>query len=101
MGSITTLYIGSVPPTVTKRDLHPYFLAYGEIKELSVDASKLCAYVTFLRRESAEACCKATYNNLTVKNTRLRVMWAKRKKGALDASSSTLPTPARTPARMP
>mmetsp|Transcript_30607 Transcript_30607/g.72163 ORF Transcript_30607/g.72163 Transcript_30607/m.72163 type:complete len:336 (-) Transcript_30607:112-1119(-) len=78
--SITSLYIGSVPPTVTKRDLMPYMMAYGELRDLVVDAGKLCAYVTFQRRADAEKACKALHNNLSVKNTRLRVMWARRGK---------------------
>ena len=45
-----------------------------------VDPSKLCAYVTFQRRSDAEKACKALHGNLTVKNTRLRVMWARRGK---------------------
>tara|TARA_B110001452_G_scaffold239362_1_gene220360 strand:- start:133 stop:1131 length:999 start_codon:yes stop_codon:yes gene_type:complete len=80
--SITSLYIGSVPPSVTKRDLMPFMMAYGELRDLVVDPNKLCAYVTFQRRADAEQACKALYNNLTVKNTRLRVMWARRGKNA-------------------
>ena len=78
--SITSLYVGSVPPTVTKRDLMPYMLAYGELRDLAMDPSKLCAYVTFQRRADAERACKALYGNLNVKSTRLRVMWARRGK---------------------
>ena len=34
--SITSLYVGSVPPTVTKRDLLPYMMAYGELHDLTL-----------------------------------------------------------------
>ena len=34
--SITSLYVGSVPPTVTKRDLMPYMMAYGELRDLTL-----------------------------------------------------------------
>lgn len=78
--TITSLFIGSVPPSVTKRDLMPFLLAYGELRDLTMDPNKLCAYVTFQRRSDAEQACKALYSNLTVKNTRLRVMWARRGK---------------------
>jgi len=100
--SITSLYVGSVPRAVTKRDLMPYMLAYGELRDLVVDSNKLCAYVTFQRRSDAENACKALYGNLVVKNTKLRVMWARRGKGrarddsAVDAEAkraSQMPPP--------
>ena len=64
----------------------------------------------------AENACKALYGNLTVKNTRLRVMWARRGKararddsagaGASSASASAMPPPPavggkKQPARPP
>ena len=55
-------------------------ISLGELRDLVVDPSKLCAYVTFQRRSDAEKACKALHGNLTVKNTRLRVMWARRGK---------------------
>ena len=114
--SITSLFVGSVPPNVTKRDLMPYMMAYGELRDLVMDPNKLCAYVTFQRRTDAENACKALYGNLTVKNTRLRVMWARRGKararddsagaGASSASASAMPPPPavggkKQPARPP
>ena len=83
--TVTSLYIGSVPPTVSKKDLLPYFLAYGGVKELTMDAQKLCAFVTFHTRADAETAIRSLTGaaQLVVKGTRLRVMWAKKKaKGA-------------------
>ena len=83
--SITSLYVGGVPPSATKRDLFPYFLAYGEVKDISFEGQKLCAIVTYHRRSDAEAACKAFRGQITIKGTRSRVMWARRKGKAATA----------------
>jgi pre-mRNA-splicing factor RBM22/SLT11 len=91
--SVTSLYVGGVPPSATKQDLLPYFLAYGAVKELTVDAQRLAAIVTYRERGHAETACAALYNNFTYKGSRLRVSWARRKgdggRGAGGAASST------------
>jgi hypothetical protein len=77
--SVTSLHVGGVPPTLGRSELLPYFLAYGEVRELTVDANRLAAIVTFRQRADAEAACASLYGNLTVRGTRLRVGWARRK----------------------
>ena len=77
--SVTSLYVGGVPPAATKQDLLPYFLPYGAVRELTVDTQRLAAIVTFQGRRAAEAACEALYNNFTYKGSRLRVGWARRK----------------------
>jgi RNA recognition motif-containing protein len=32
---VTSLYVGGVPPSVDKKELLPYFLAYGEVRASS------------------------------------------------------------------
>ncbi len=85
--TITSLYIGSVPPSVTQKDLMPYFLEYGEVKELVLDSSRLSAYVTYFQRAAAEKACAAMHQNLNIKGTRVRVMWA-RKRNRADAGAA-------------
>eukprot|EP00966_Prymnesium_polylepis_P005426 124685-Prymnesium_polylepis.1 len=48
--TVTSLYVGGVPPSVTVKDLFPYFLAYGEVKDITLDSGKLAAIATFHRR---------------------------------------------------
>ena len=91
--SVTSLYVGGVPPTATKSDLLPYFLAYGPVRELTVESQRLAAVVTFRERGAAEAAMAAMHNNFTYKGSRLRLSWARRKgSGAGSAGSSTTAT---------
>lgn len=83
--SIKTLFVAGVPPSLGRKELMPYFLAYGPVHELSVNPQKLSAVVTFHDRAAAEKAVAAMHNNLTIGKTRLRVQWARRK-----ASSSGL-----------
>jgi len=89
--TVTSLYVGGVPPSVTVKDLFPYFLAYGEVKDITLDSGKLAAIATFHRRADAETACKAmSQGMLTIKGTRLRVMWARRK--AKHATATATPS---------
>ena len=81
--SVTSLYIGGVPPSMSKEELLPWFMPYGEVSALTVDNQRLSAVVTFRSRSAAETACAALYNNFTVKGrARLRISWARRKGGA-------------------
>ena len=77
--SITSLYVGSVPPAVTAKDLMPYFLEYGSVRSISRDTLRMSAFITYYQRQDAETACRALRANFTVKGTRLRVMWARKK----------------------
>jgi len=74
---------------VTTKDMLPYFLAYGEVKDIALSSGKLSAIVTYNRRSDAETACKAmSQGMLTIKGTRTRVMWARRKKNSADSAAS-------------
>lgn len=79
--SVTSLFVGGVPPSVGQKELLPFFLAYGEVRELTIDAQRLAAIVTYRERAAAETACQALYGNLTIRGSRCRVMWA-RKRGS-------------------
>ena len=52
-----------------------------QVRELVVDAQRLAAIVTYRERASAEVACAALNGCLTVRGSRCRVMWA-RKRGS-------------------
>ena len=52
-----------------------------QVRELVVDAQRLAAIVTYRYRASAEVACAALNGCLTVRGSRCRVMWA-RKRGS-------------------
>lgn len=88
--SVTSLYCSGVPPSMSRAELLPYFMPYGEVAQLTMDEQRLAAVVTYRERSAAEAACKALHNNLTVKGrTRVRVSWA-RKKGASSGAGATV-----------
>ena len=52
-----------------------------QVRELVVDAQRLAAVVTYRERESAEVACAALNGCLTVRGSRCRVMWARKRGG--------------------
>lgn len=87
--SVTSLFIGGVPPAVDRKQLLPFFLPYGEVRELVVDSQRLMAIATFRERAAAETACASLRGNLTVHGSRLRVSWARRKGQAADRAAPT------------
>ena len=51
------------------------------VRELVVDAQRLAAVVTYRERASAEVACAALNGCLTVRGSRCRVMWARKRGG--------------------
>mmetsp|Transcript_45368 Transcript_45368/g.89197 ORF Transcript_45368/g.89197 Transcript_45368/m.89197 type:complete len:363 (+) Transcript_45368:62-1150(+) len=76
--SISTLWVGGIDATVSEGDLRQAFVAHGELNSVRLVVAKQCAFVTFVRRESAESAAKALYNSLTIKGTPLRLAWGKK-----------------------
>ncbi|EOD31610.1 hypothetical protein EMIHUDRAFT_420120 [Emiliania huxleyi CCMP1516] len=76
--SISSLFVGSIPPGASDRDLRPYFQEYGPVKKITLDTAKMSAYVTYERRADAEQACRALHANLNIKGSRVRVMWARK-----------------------
>jgi len=52
-----------------------------QVRELVVDAQRLAAVVTYRERASAEVACAALNGCLTVRGSRCRVMWARKRGG--------------------
>ena len=57
--SITSLFIAGVPPAVDQKDILPYLMPYGEVRELTLNKQRLAAVVTYRERAAAEAACAA------------------------------------------
>ena len=85
--SVTSLFVAGIPPVIDKKELLALFLPYGDVRDIHMDTGRLQAVVTYRERAAAEAACGALHGNLTVRRTRLRVMWA-RKKGHGGADDS-------------
>ncbi|KII66315.1 Pre-mRNA-splicing factor RBM22 [Thelohanellus kitauei] len=75
-GSITTLYIGGVDATITKKDLENYFYQFGEVKDVNIVLKSACAFVTFNNRVSAEMAAEGSHNQLSINGVKLKVDWA-------------------------
>jgi len=74
---IRTLYIGGITPNITESDLRDHFYAFGEIKSIKLVNKATCAFITYNKREEAEAAAEALFNKLIVKGTHLRISWGK------------------------
>ena len=84
--SVTTLFIGSVPPACHKEHLLSIFREYGNIANLEMRPNQLCGFVTFEKRADAERACRALQGKMQFRSTRMRLSWARKKKDG-DATS--------------
>ena len=76
--SIMSLWIGGVEvPTITEQDIRDVFYSYGEIRAVRLLGAKRCAFIEFTSRAAAEAAAAALHRNLTIKQLRLDLDWAK------------------------
>lgn len=86
--TITSLYVAGCPPQAAKKDILPYFLAYGDVREIVLDTQRCAAVITYRERADAERAIGALHGNLVLQGSRVRVMWGKRKGGGGGGSSS-------------
>ncbi|KAL3317305.1 RNA binding motif protein 22 [Cichlidogyrus casuarinus] len=75
--TVTTLYIGNVPDTLTELDLRNHFYQFGELRSVTVAHKSHCAFLQFVNRADAERAAERTYDRLILKGTRLTVNWGK------------------------
>ena len=76
--SIMSLWIGGVEaPPITEQDIRDIFYSYGEIRAVRLLAAKRCAFVEYTSRAAAEAAATALHRNLTIKELKLDLDWAK------------------------
>ena len=78
--SICTMYVGGLPEggAVSEKDLLDHFYAFGEVKAIRKSEAKRCAFVTFATRAMAEEAARThAETGLTVKGTKLRMMWGR------------------------
>jgi len=75
--SITTLYLGSLEPGVTEKDIRDQFYVFGEIRSIRMAPKQACAFVTFKEREVAEEAARKLYRILVLKGKRVALMWGR------------------------
>jgi pre-mRNA-splicing factor RBM22/SLT11 len=80
--TITTLWVGGLDPTATEAEVRAVFFPFGELSSIRVIVDKKCAFVTYMRRDSAEAASGKLYNTLSIKGTSCRLAWGKRQSTA-------------------
>ena len=83
------LFVGQVPKTMEEEDLSPFFSKYGPVEDVAIIRDKHtgqhrgCAFVTFLSKESAEACEEELHNQFVFAEGRrpVQIRPAGRKEG--------------------
>jgi len=77
--SITTLFLGNLGRNgrcdVEEEDIQSYFYQFGEIRTIHMVPQKCCAFVQFTTREAAERATEKSFDQLTLKNQRIRIRW--------------------------
>jgi len=96
--SVTTLFFGNLTEEITEQDLRDQVYDCGLIKSIRMMVNSNCAFMTFEHREDAEKAAEKLYKNCKIKETTIKLNWAKPSKkkqerdkaqeDALNASSS-------------
>jgi len=72
------LWVGGLSDDIAEPQIRAAFFPFGELSSIRVIAEKKCAFVTFMRRTSAEAAANKLYNSLNISGKNLRLAWGKR-----------------------
>ena len=64
------------------RQVRAVFYPFGELSSVRIIEPKKCVFVTFMRRDSAEAAANKLYNTLNIKGKSCRLAWGKRQSTA-------------------
>lgn len=75
--SITTLYVGGLPPGVSEKEVRDKFYVFGEIRSIRMAPRQSCAFVTFVKREVAEEAAAKTHRVLEIKEKKVHVTWGR------------------------
>lgn len=75
--SVTTLWIGNIDEKTSEADLRQIFYLYGEISAVRIVPLKGCAFVTFVRRDSAEEAAARLYKDTAIHGQKLRISWGR------------------------
>ena len=71
---VTTLYLGSTEG-LTEEAIKDYFIDFGDIRTVAVKRN--CAFVTFVKRESAEAAIEKVFRKCVIDGHKVIVKWGK------------------------
>lgn len=80
--TITTLWVGGLGEGTTDAEVRAVFYPFGELSSVRIIEPKKCVFVTFMRRDSAEAAANKLYNTLNIKGKSCRLAWGKRQSTA-------------------
>eukprot|EP00933_Yihiella_yeosuensis_P003709 TRINITY_DN10689_c0_g1_i1.p1 TRINITY_DN10689_c0_g1~~TRINITY_DN10689_c0_g1_i1.p1 ORF type:complete len:356 (+),score=64.95 TRINITY_DN10689_c0_g1_i1:55-1122(+) len=75
--SITTLYLGGLPPGTKEKDIRNQFYVFGEIRSIRMAPKQFCAFVTFVQREVAEDAASKMHKILKIGEKRINVTWGR------------------------
>lgn len=76
--TISTLWVGGVPDGSSEDDIRAAFYPFGQLSSVRTVPDKKCAFVTYMRRDSAEAAAAKLYNTLKINDKACRLAWGKR-----------------------
>ncbi|KAJ1945585.1 Pre-mRNA-splicing factor slt11, partial [Linderina macrospora] len=77
--TITSLFLVGVGSEIGADEIKGFFYAYGEVKSVTMLASKGCAFVNFASRKGAEAAAQAVIGGCVINGKAIKVAWGKAK----------------------
>jgi pre-mRNA-splicing factor RBM22/SLT11 len=75
--SITTLYLGGLPPGTKEREVRDKFYVHGELRSIKMVPKQSCSFVTFVKREAAEEAAKTLHRILEINGKKVNLMWGR------------------------
>ena len=75
--SVTSLFVGKIPPSVTENDLRSKFSPYGTISSVRHIKEKGFAFIEFENNEQAQNALKSLFMGLEMQGKMLSINWAK------------------------
>lgn len=76
-GTIMTMYVGSITPSMSEDDIREPFLPFGTVASIRKLEARHCAFVTFASRPEAEAAAEGLSGSLIIQGQRCRLLWGK------------------------
>jgi RNA recognition motif-containing protein len=74
---IKTLFISGITAEISEQDLRDAFYPYGEITAVKMLTDHPYAFITYRTRQMAEEAAEKLFNNLKIKETKLKVAWGR------------------------
>lgn len=92
--SVSSIYLGNIGEEIDEQSLRNHFSQFGEIRNVVLVKKKNCAFLNFIKHESAKAAVEKHFQKCVIGNQKIVVKWGKpQAKRNLNAEGEELKPP--------